>query len=317
MTADGLDLKGGWFARGSKFSGLVLRGARINGYFDLSGTMIDGDLDADALYVGSHLFMKSDDDKECSFTKVLLTNARIMGNLYIYRAAVSVWFNAYAAQISGRLEATNSTFQAADPNDGALNLKNARIAGPVILDGSTFDSLAADGLKVESNVFMHEIVSSGALSLTFLRTDASLDLRGAKLNEVDLSGASVAVDFRLGGGGGFAPVTWQKGNGDKPPSLKLRNARVGNLMDTSAAWPPPGSLQIDGFTFTHLGGYEGDSGPNMRRRGMEWWDKWARLDPGYSPVPYEQLAAALAAVGDRSAADEIRCKRGQPIIVTF
>jgi hypothetical protein len=40
---------------------------------------------------------------------------------------------------------------------------------------------------------------------------------------------------------------------------------------------------------------------------MEWWDKhWARLDPGYSPAPYPQLAAALTSAGDRDAANEIR-----------
>jgi len=65
-------------------------------------------------------------------------------------------------------------------------------------------------------------------------------------------------------------------------------------------------MQMDGFTFTHLGGYEGDSGPQMRGRGMAWWDQWARRDAAHTPLTYEQLAAALIAAGDRSAADEIR-----------
>ena len=78
-------------------------------------------------------------------------------------------------------------------------------------------------------------------------------------------------------------------------------------MDAMDAWPAEGQLHLDGFSFTHLGGYEGDTGPEMRNRGMEWWDKhWARRDREYSPAPYAQLASALTAQGDRDAANEIR-----------
>jgi hypothetical protein len=38
---------------------------------------------------------------------------------------------------------------------------------------------------------------------------------------------------------------------------------------------------------------------------MDWWDKWARRDPDYSPAPYAQLAAALTSVGDRDGANKI------------
>jgi hypothetical protein len=67
-----------------------------------------------------------------------------------------------------------------------------------------------------------------------------------------------------------------------------------------------GKLHLDGFTFNHLGGYEGETGPEMRARGMDWWDSWARRDPDYSPAPYAQLAAVLTNAGDRDAANEIR-----------
>ena len=70
--------------------------------------------------------------------------------------------------------------------------------------------------------------------------------------------------------------------------------------------PAQGQLHLDGFSFNHLGGFEGETGPEMRARGMDWWDNWARLDPDYSPAPYAQLAAALTNAGDRDAANEIR-----------
>ena len=42
------------------------------------------------------------------------------------------------------------------------------------------------------------------------------------------------------------------------------------------AWPAKGQLHLDGFTFNHLGGFEGETEPEMRARGMEWWDNWAQ-----------------------------------------
>jgi hypothetical protein len=77
-------------------------------------------------------------------------------------------------------------------------------------------------------------------------------------------------------------------------------------MDAQHAWPAQGHLHLDGFSFNHLGGYEGETGPEMRARKMDWWDNWARLDLDYSPAPYAQLAAELTSAGDRDAADEVR-----------
>jgi hypothetical protein len=79
-------------------------------------------------------------------------------------------------------------------------------------------------------------------------------------------------------------------------------------VDAKDAWPAKkGQLHLDGFSFNHLGGFEGETEQKMRDRGMDWWDKnWVRLDPDYSPAPYAQLAAALTNAGDPDAANEIR-----------
>jgi hypothetical protein len=86
----------------------------------------------------------------------------------------------------------------------------------------------------------------------------------------------------------------------------MRNAHAGNLVDAKDAWPAQGHLDLNGFSFNDLGGFEGETGPEMRARGMDWWDNWARRDRNYSPTPYAQLAAALTSLGDRDAANEIR-----------
>jgi hypothetical protein len=88
--------------------------------------------------------------------------------------------------------------------------------------------------------------------------------------------------------------------------LDLRNAHVGGLSDNENSWPEVGRLRLDGFSFAHLGGYEGYSGAEMLSRGAKWWDRsWARLDTVVASSVYEQLAAAFTAAGDRDAADEI------------
>src|SRR5262249_9686690 len=130
-----------------------------------------------------------------------------------------------------------------------------------------------------------------------------LDLRGATLAGLDLSGASIATDLALGESGHSA--VWKRKNGE-PSALNLDNTHIVNLADANDAWPEKGHLHLDGFAFNHLGGFAGETGAQIRARGMEWWDNWARRDPDYSPAPYAQLAAALTAQGDRDAANEIR-----------
>jgi len=108
--------------------------------------------------------------------------------------------------------------------------------------------------------------------------------------------------LRLGALGWYA--RWQGKNGE-PGDLNLHNAHIGNLMDATNAWPKQGHLHLDGFSFAHLGGFQGTA-EEARDRGMGWWDNWARLDSEYSPSPYQQLAAGLISAGDPDAADDIR-----------
>jgi hypothetical protein len=77
-------------------------------------------------------------------------------------------------------------------------------------------------------------------------------------------------------------------------------------MDAKDAWPQRGQLHAQGFPFMHLGGISGETGREMRSRGKEFWDEWARLDPDYSPLTYSQLATVFTNEGERDAADDIR-----------
>src|SRR5262249_26997514 len=161
------------------------------------------------------------------------------------------------------------------------------VAGEIAMDGASLGEwMNADALDVQGDLFMREVASAGRVNLIFMRVGGSLDIRGANLNFADLSGTSVRVDLRLGNPPnrpGAVAVKGQLGN------LNLQNVRVTNLADTRSAWPEKGHLRLDGFTFAHIGGFEGDTGAEARNRGVDWWDGWARLDDKYSPAPYEQL----------------------------
>jgi hypothetical protein len=74
------------------------------------------------------------------------------------------------------------------------------------------------------------------IGMTFAHVGGNLDLRGATLSELDLAGASIAGDLRVGGGNDFKSALWTK-----PGTLNLHNVQCGNLMDAMDAWPAEGS----------------------------------------------------------------------------
>ncbi len=145
-------------------------------------------------------------------------------------------------------------------------------------------------------------ICAKAVNILFATIAGNLDLRGAKFAELDLSGTTIGGEFRLG------PTVW-RAEGGTPGALTLKNTRVGSLVDDrdlKKSWPDEGYLHLHGFTFAHLGGFEQDANSDPRIRGDEWWDKWAQLDRNYNPHPYQQLANAFAAAGDRDLSDAIR-----------
>ena len=149
---------------------------------------------------------------------------------------------------------------------------------------------------------MRRAICAKAVNILFATIASNLDLRGAKFAELDLSGTTIGGEFRLG------PTVW-RAEGGTPGALTLKNTRVGSLVDDrdlKKSWPDEGYLHLHGFTFAHLGGFEQDANSDPRIRGDEWWDKWAQLDRNYNPHPYQQLANAFAAAGDRDLSDAIR-----------
>ena len=336
FDAEGLHAESGLFLRrGAVFERDVsLKHAKIDGLIDLIGARFHGKLDAQSLQAGGDLFMNSQGQNTTSFQEVVLRSANVRGQVAMYGATFGGKLDANSLQVGGSL--------LMGPDMGSDNkiinassfqyvvLQSAKITGQIYINSASVGTgLNARFLQVGGDLDMRDTHYEWVLMM-LARVGGSLDLRGATLAGLDLAGASIAGDLRLGGSDKSAvrkgkneesgelnlrnahAAVWKGRNGE-PGELNLRNAHAGNLMDAKKAWPEmytnrkEGHLHLDGFSFNHLGGFEGDTFSDMRSRGMGWWDNnWARLDPDYSPAPYAQLAAALTSAGDRDAANEIR-----------
>jgi hypothetical protein len=312
----------------TSFQSVVLFGAKIARQVMLAGTSFDGALIASLLQVGGNLFMNS-----ASFKLVFLNGAKVAGSVYMGGASFDGVLQAHFLQVDGTLvmapraqdKADRSLLEEAEklgiemgPTGGGeilkllartatfkqdVNLSAAKIMGPLDMSEASFEGkLNADALNVGGDLVIRDACHADKAAMPFAHVGGNVDLRGASLADVDLSGASVAGELRIDG---QKLAACPKSSGD-PDVLNLRNAKVGNLLVADDALTAPRRLRLDGFAFAHFGGFEGDTKSQLRARSIEWWDRWARLDPDYSPTPYAQFAAAFTNSGHRDAASDIR-----------
>jgi uncharacterized protein YjbI with pentapeptide repeats len=308
----------------TSFKAVNLNGAKIKGQLNMSGASFEGALEASLLRVDGNLFMQDDAQNKASFKNVILNGAKVAGNVSMIGATFDGALTAGLLQVDGNLFMGSLPGHKASFNDVILSsakvagsiympdasfknviLKDAKAAGDIYMLGTSFDgALDAASLQVGGDLLMREARYDDKIDMFSAHVGRDLDLRGATLGDLDLSGASITASLQLGGTNESA--AW-KGKHGKSGVLNLRNAHAGNLVDAKeGAWPAKGQLRLDGFTFGHLGGIEGDRGPKTRKQEIQSWDNWARLDPDYSPASYAQLATAFTNSGDRDAADEIR-----------
>jgi hypothetical protein len=349
LRADALEVGVSLFMRSapqhgpSRFKDISLNSARINRNVDMDGARVAGDVNAHLLWVGGSLVMRSvlhdgwftligarvGDNLEAngsSFKGMTLSGAHVVRNMLLEGVTFDYDLEAIALQVGSSLSMKRST--AGNTRIKGLDLSSAKVNGDLHLDDAILDgsekadigSLKADALQVGGSLTMRNVVGNQITKINFGQIGGNLDIRGATLAELDLSGSTIVGDFRLSGPKGEYKNTFWHIPNNEFGHLRLRNTRITNLMDAEDAWPAPEHLELGGFRFAHLGGFAGDDGLERRsrngdrsgtegemvRRRMTWWDKWARRDPIYSPAPYEQLAAALIASGNREDADEIR-----------
>jgi hypothetical protein len=158
-----------------------------------------------------------------------------------------------------------------------------------------------DGLEVGDSLFLDDGAEFGSeVDLVFANISRNLALCRAVLSSLDLTGAQIGGELQLGSAKHPAPV-WQKES-----QLILRNAGVGAVQDSGEknAWPD--TLNLNGFTYSRLGGLYGDGGrSDIAARKAKDFIAWLGKSRNYSPQPYQQLASVLRSMGRPETASAI------------
>jgi hypothetical protein len=278
----------------TRFQTVSLNAAEIGGSVGLAGTSFEGPLNAAGLKIGGNLMAPSIGQNETNLRDMILAGAKVGGQVSFIGTKFDGTLNAFLLQVDGNLFMSSATLQAA-------YLTSAKVAGRLDMSANFHGDLNAESLNVGGNLVMRDACYADNAVMALAHVGGHVDLRGASFSDIDFTGASVAGEFRLDGR--KSESCPRSGEVD---IINLRNAKVGDLRVADDLLTASRRLNLDGFSFGHAGGFEGDTKPQVRERSMKWWDKWARLDPAYSPTPYAQLAAAFTNSGNRDAANDIR-----------
>jgi hypothetical protein len=169
---------------------------------------------------------------------------------------------------------------------GEVNLSGAHIGGQVDLRGATLTNpegyaLIADRITVDHNMFCGDgFTARGEVSLLGADIGGQFGFYGATLTNPN--GRTLDLQQLRAGALFLRDLT-------EPPALaEFTYAQVGTLLDEPASWPR--HVILDGFVYDAL--YEDP--PVSADQRLDWL---ARNPRGYSPQPYEQLAAVYRRAG--------------------
>ena len=327
----------------ARFNNVDLITAKIDGQLSMDGSTFNGELNMDSISVGGLLLMKD----AARFNNVVLRGANIDdqlsmvgstfngelnmnaisvgGSLHMRNGAKFDNVDLRGAKIDGQLSMGGSTF------NGELNMDSISVGRSLLMkDAARFNNVVLSGAKIENIVNMRGANFKGQLdmnstligsslimsyakfenmtNLTFLSVGSNLEIQGAVLRRLDLTGARIEQTLRLSESG-VSNIEWKnyelEDETPQSPKLTLKNAKVDVLQDTIESWPTKLELELEGFTFNHLAG-SGLNGQEMpHQRGSDWFIDWLKADETYSPQPYRQLAGVLRTAGLEEMANDI------------
>ncbi len=251
----------------------------------------------------------------------LMDGAAFAGNLDILAMRVDGDLVMRGASVAGDLTASNVSINhdltLADGAhvSGAVNLFDAHVGNSVHMEHASFDKGAfASDAQVAGDMFLDGSIFGAAVVLSGARIGGDLQLSGVRIGKLDLTGATIDGSLEVDAG-----TTWLPPPSGESRQLSLINAKVGGLQDgavgtlktcpsdqhpppTANGWPTGQTIELDGFTYGHLGASAGTEGADMRERAVCWWRWWLERDPDFSSQPYVQLASVMTAHGDQESA---------------
>lgn len=316
-----LDCDGGKF-RNPTGSALHSHGLRVEGNMFLrNGFEAEGVVDMSGSHIGGNLECNGGKFRNPNGRALNCGRVRVEGSLFLrngFEADGEV--NLISARVGSNLECNGGKFRNPDGRalngsgvsvggnmflrdgfeaDGEVQLLNTQIGGQLSCSGATFRNpnrraLSASMLQVEGDVFLSSgFEANGEISLLAAHVGGQLSCRQGTFRNpgrlaLDLERAEITHLL-------MQPAAFDGG-------LDLTNARVRHYQDARASWPARGGLGLVGFTYETI-----DASPPVTRR--ERLD-WLRLDAsGYSPQPYDQLAAACRRAGEEEDAVRVAIEK--------
>lgn len=260
-----------------------------------------------------------------------LRRARITGELKCTNGfRTSGACNLAGAYVGGRVSFPGATLKSVDDTDGqvaftadgaqmdsdlsleddfscrgSLSLLNARISGGLTVkqkEGDSHCTLAAGGLSVARDVTL-DIVGTADLSGADITGDLTLDLKRLKGDDsgaaADLSAVTAGVLTLIG-----RPMRG---------FLDLTRASVSLLCDSPQDWPDGSCIVLEGLEYRDITTNDGDrkNHDSYRLRWLQTGTRWTRGaegqydDAGFTPQPYQQLAAYYRNSGDDNQARHV------------
>jgi hypothetical protein len=204
---------------------------------------------------------------------------------------------------------------------GAVDLDNATIGKSLNGIGGRFinpDNVAISALSLNAASvtfapgFEHPSEDpevDGVLDFTSAQVHNNFAVVRAKFHGKNLERHGfIGAGLDVGKGFVWREVTLENG-----AFLDLRGSHIGGLCDDEKSWPIPGRLLIDGLTY---GGFCGEirtapieqtASPTDAASRLE----WLRLQPGFFPQPYKQLANWMRENGDDAGASKVLAAKAE------
>ena len=284
--------------KGVRVRGAYLRGGNPDGEkthgLDLEGCDLQGDIALLACRIPDHLLLRS-----ASLRNLFLNGSHLASGLSADGLAVS-----HGIQMRGLVA------------NGGVRMLGARVAGNLEFDAAQLTAKAglrwalnAEGVSVKGNVFLRSVVprsfwipgqkvgdlhrrfiAHGEVSMSGAWVGGNLDCSGAQLTAISDGDALGLQSVRVEG-------VFQLSNETRVVGvLDMVAARLENLADDLASWPPDGKLVLDRCCY---GAFVGKGTPVDARSRIRWLSlqderRWGQ---DFWPQPWEECARVLRAMG--------------------
>jgi hypothetical protein len=201
------------------------------------------------------------------------------------------------ARITGEARIVNASFNALD-NDYPAGL-DRELMNHKPTQHRMRTAIDMQAIRVGGELQLGQKTSfDGLVNLAFADVAGNLDLTEGAFLGIDLTGATIESEIRLGSPQHRA-ASWQP-----PYLLILRNVSAGALQDLPGDDSWPKALDLEGFAYRRLGGSQTASG-ELADRPADDFNAWLEKQVTPSPQTYIQLAQVLRTAGFSDKADAV------------